>query len=202
MSDNAQHLPPAAAVVTLTVADFDTWKTVFDANEGTRSQAGMLGHHINRLEDDPNTVGIYFAVSDVDEMKKFVASEELQQVMKEAGVTGPPDVRFMKPLRESIVWDREVPAFIIGHQVADVDAWLEAYDAADALQKAGGIIGHGANVSLDDPSMVIVYHQAESFDDLRSFLDNPDLRAAMEAAGVISEPDVTFVTGGWAKLYE
>ena len=202
MSDSAQQLPPAAVVVMHPVADYDTWKAAFDAHEGARQEAGVLGHHINRMEDDPNMVGLYLAVSDLDKAKEFASSAELEDAMQEAGVTGPPDMMWMKPLREAIVWDRELPAFMIGHQVADVDAWLEAYDAADELQKSNGIIGHAANVSLDDPNLVLVYHQAETFDDLRAFLANPDLRAAMEAAGVTSEPDVSFAIGGWAKLYE
>ena len=107
----------------------------------------------------------------------------------------------LTPVREAIVWDRELPAFIIGHTVADFDSWLEGYDAADELQKSSGIIGNAANRLLDDPSVALVYHQAESFDNLRAFLDNPDLRAAMENAGVTSEPDISFHTGGWAKQY-
>ncbi len=49
--------------------------------------------------------------------------------------------------------------------------------------------------------MAVVYHQAESFDTLREFLAMPELRAAMDAAGVTSEPDVSFHTGGWGKRY-
>lgn len=52
-----------------------------------------------------------------------------------------------------------------------------------------------------DPSLAIVYHQAESFDALRAFLDDDALAAAMKEAGVISEPEVSFHTGGWGKRY-
>ena len=69
------------------------------------------------------------------------------------------------------------------------------------MRKTRGIIGHAANRSLDDPSLAVVYHQAESFDTLRSFLRSDDLRAAMKEAGATSEPEVTFHTGGWGKLY-
>jgi hypothetical protein len=49
--------------------------------------------------------------------------------------------------------------------------------------------------------VAIVYHQAESFDTLRAFLANDKLQAKMQEAGVLSAPDVHFVTGGWAKQY-
>ena len=64
-----------------------------------------------------------------------------------------------------------------------------------------GIIGHAANRSIDDPAVAVVYHQAESFDVLRSFLASDELRMAMREAGVVSDPEITFHTGGWAKRY-
>ena len=76
------------------------------------------------------------------------------------------------------------------------------WDAAcDEVTELAGIIGHGANRSLDDPSLVTVYHQAESFDALHTFLADPRVQTVMEEAGVTSEPEVTFQTGGWGKTY-
>jgi hypothetical protein len=97
--------------------------------------------------------------------------------------------------------NRQLPAFLLRHRVNDFDTWLAGYDAARELQQASGIIGHAANRSLDDPSLITVYHQAETFDALHSFLADPQLQTAMQKAGVTSEPEVTFHTGGWAKTY-
>jgi hypothetical protein len=90
---------------------------------------------------------------------------------------------------------------MLSHSVADFDRWLEGYDGAADLQAAKGIVGQAANRSLDDPAVAIVYHQAESFDTLRAFLADDEIKATMQEAGVISAPDVRFVTGGWAKQY-
>ena len=46
MSESNQ-LPPAAVIVTHQVADWATWKTLFDGHEDARKAAGILGHHIN-----------------------------------------------------------------------------------------------------------------------------------------------------------
>jgi quinol monooxygenase YgiN len=201
MSDSGGSLPPAAVMVQHPVADFERWKAGFDEHEPARRAAGILGHHINRGEDDPNSLGIYMAVSDVDRAKEFAGSDDLKATMQAVGVTGPPSFIWMTPVREAIVWDRELPAMVVSHSVADFDRWLEGYDGAAEVRDAAGIVGHAANRSLDDPSLAVVYHQAESFDALRSFLAQPALQAAMKAAGVTSEPDVTFHTGGWAKMY-
>lgn len=194
-------LPPAAVVLGARVADFDAWKAVFDANEQNRIENGVLGHHINRAEEDPNSVNVYFAVGDEAKVRAWLESDALRSVMASAGVLSAPVVRWMKPVVESILWDRELPAFIVSHRVEDFDAWLAGYNAADDVRRAGGIVGHAANRSTDDPSIAVVYHQAESFDELRSFLDSEDLQLAMKKAGVASEPEVTFHTGGWAKRY-
>jgi hypothetical protein len=188
-------------MVAHTVADFDTWKVGFDAHKEARQDAGILGHHVNRANDDPNHVTIYLAVADVDRAKAFAASDELKSVMQDVGVTSAPELTWMTPVREAVVWDRSLPAMVVSHTVADFDAWLEAYDAAGDLQRSRGIIGHAANRLLDDPSTAVIYHQAESFDTLRSFLEDPELQAAMKAAGVTSAPEVSFHIGGWGEVY-
>ena len=198
---DATQLPPAALVISYQIADFDTWKAVFDDNRQGRIDHGFAGHHVNRGEDDPNDLTIYLAVGDVDSARAYARSDELKSLMQDAGITSPPDQLWLTPLREEIVWDRELPAMMISHHVEDVVDWLEAYDAAGDLQRSGGIIGHAANQSMDDPSLIVVYHQAETFDALRSFLRSDDLKATMKEAGVTSEPEITFHTGGFGTRY-
>ena len=194
-------LPPYAVTAQHPVADFDSWKAGFDDHEPKRIEAGFLGHHLNRAEDDPNLVTVYLAAGDLEQAKAFASSPDLKEIMEKVGVTGPPEFTWMVPAREAVVWDRELPAFLLSHGVADFDEWLRHYDDADALRADRGIIGHAANRSLDDPNTAIVYHQAESFDTLRAFLADAELQSAMQAAGVTSAPDVGFHTGGWAKRY-
>ncbi len=193
------EVPPYAALITHPVDDVDRWKAGFDEHEPARRAAGVLGDHLNRAEDDPHLITIFLALSDLDRAREFAASRDLAETMQRLGVTAPPEVRWLQPVREAIVWDRQIPAFLLHHRVADFDAWVDGYDRAGELQRAGGIIGHAANRSLDEPDLVTVYHQAESFDTLRTFLADPDLGIAMKEAGVVSEPEVTFHTGGWAK---
>ena len=200
MSD-AQALPPVAVVVNHQVADFDTWKRVFDASEQDRRAAGIVGHHINRGQDDPNALSVYLAATDLERAKQFSSSDELKAAMEQAGVISAPSTTWMTPVREAVVWDRELPAFLLTHSVADFDSWLAGYDAADELRTSRGIVGHAANRSMDDPSVAVIYHQAESFEALRAFLADEGLAAAMKEAGVTSEPQVTWHTGGWAKQY-
>ena len=63
-------------------------------------------------------------------------------------------------------------------------------------------MGHAVNQSTEDPSVVIVYHQAETPEALRAFLTSPDLGAKMQDLGVQAPPDISYYTGGWAEQYE
>jgi hypothetical protein len=201
MTDTSQPLAPAAVVLSTSVADFDSWLAAFNSHEDARRDAGILGHHINRAEGDPNEISVFMALSDLEKAKEFAASDELRERMQASGVLGAPQIQYLTPVREAIVWDRQLPAFILVHSVADFDRWLEGYDRAADLQRENGIIGQAANRSLENPSLAIVYHQAESFETLRAFLGNDELKAKMQEARVTSAPDVHFFTGGWGKRY-
>lgn len=200
MSDSTQ-LPPAAVLLRYQVADFDAWKAAFDENESKRSESGLLGHHINRAENDPNSLSVYFAVADKDEFEAYADSDDVKALMQKAGVTSPPQFMWMAPVREAVVWDRELPAMITSHQVKNFDVWLAGYDAGAEIRRQHGVIGEAVSRSMDDPSMVLVYLQAESFDLLRGLAASEDLRTAMLESGVLSEPEFSYHIGGWGKLY-
>ena len=200
MSD---QLPSAAMLISYQIADWDQWKGVFDANEGRRAESGFSAHHINRAENDPNALSIYLAVNDVDAAKAYSTSDDLRALMQDAGVISKPEVLWVKPAAEAAVWDRTVPGVIVNHLVDDFDSWLEGYKSpqADAMRAAAGVIGHAANQGIDNPNLALVYHQAETFEELRAMAGSDELRHVMKEAGVASEPEFTYHTGGWGKRY-
>lgn len=197
----ADELPHYVALVTHRVEDVDRWKAGFDDHESARRAAGILGHHINRAEDDPHLITLLLAISDLDQAKAFTSSPDLGEVMQKVGVVSRPEIQWLQPIRDEVVAHRQLPAFLLRHRVADFATWLAGYDDAAELHQSAGIIGHAANRSLDDPSLITVYHQAETFDALHSLLADPKMQAGIQEAGVTSEPEVTFHTGGWAKTY-
>lgn len=194
-------VPPVAVLIRHTCADFDRWKAAFDADEPNRKAAGMLGHHINRGRENPNELTIYIAASDLAKAQAFASSPELKATMQAAGITSQPEVKWITPVSETLVWDRTLPAVIITHKVADFDAWRAGYEKAETVRRAGGIVGHAVNRSKGNPDEVVVYHQAETPEAVAAFVSRPDLKGAMQAAGVTGAPSFQFVTGGWSKKY-
>jgi quinol monooxygenase YgiN len=195
-------IPPVAVIIRHTCADFDRWKAAFDADEPNRKAAGMLGHHINRGRDNPNDLSLYIAATDLAKAQAFASSPALKATMQAAGIISAPEVTWMTPVSENLVRERTLPAMMLAHTVGDFAVWQAGYAQADAIRKAGGIIGHAVNRSRENPNQVIVYHQAETHDAIAAFAANPNLKTAMQAAGVTGAPTFTFVTGGWAKMYQ
>jgi hypothetical protein len=196
-----QPLPPVALAVSFDVADFDTWKASFDPFTEQRQAAGILGHHINRGRNNPNSLTIYLPASDRAGVEAFFGAASTAERMQASGIVSQPQLMWMKPVQEDVVWDRETPSLIVSHAVADFDAWLETYNAGHDLRRGAGVIGDAANQSLDDPSVAIIFHQAESFEALEALMANPEILAVMQKAGVVSEPTVSWYVSGWGERY-
>jgi quinol monooxygenase YgiN len=186
--------PAAAELITHTVRDYDVWRKGFDAHEPARRAAGILGHHVNRNVDHPNTVSIYLTAESAEQLSRFGASADLHDVMKRAGVIGEPTVTALVPLDVQVA-RRPSAAAIITHDVADYAVWKRVFDEHDAARKKAGIIGYAVSRRADRPNTIVIYLQADSLDQLKAFAASPDLQATERRAGVVGMPQVTFVQG-------
>ncbi len=74
------------------VKDFDAWKPLYDAHRVARAVAGLKQLYLLRNAADPNDVLLLFETSDLEKARAFARSEDLQQTMKKAGVTGVPEI--------------------------------------------------------------------------------------------------------------
>jgi heme-degrading monooxygenase HmoA len=72
----------------------------------------------------------------------------------------------------------------VRHHVADYDAWRRVYDSVAGLQRDGGVTDKAVYRAADDADDVLVMHRFDSAEQARAFFENPDLRAAMQEAGV------------------
>lgn len=86
--------PLAGAIIRFKVASYDTWKATFDGNADARTKAGVVGHAVNRVSTDPDTVIVYLQSESVDALRTFTSSQELRATQQRAGVQGPPQISF------------------------------------------------------------------------------------------------------------
>ena len=96
--DDTTTIPQQERVmVTCHVKDFDAWVKAYDA-EGLSSRAGfgMVDRGMARNIDDPNTVSLLFAITDMAKAKARITSPELKKIMDDSGVDGPPTITWFK----------------------------------------------------------------------------------------------------------
>ena len=197
----SEQIPPVAVLIIHEVEDYDKWRPLFDQHQKARADAGALGHHINRGADNPNLLAVYMAATDKDKTVAMLSNDSTRAKMREAGVKGTPDIKIMKPVSNDSDMEGQLASLIVSHKVNDYAKWREAYDALDARRKELGIVGHAVSQAYDDPNTVVVYHQAKSLETLKSFMAAPELKEAMEKAGVASEPEVSFWNAESGAMY-
>ncbi|MDP4284910.1 MAG: cyclase [Bacteroidota bacterium] len=82
---------------------------------------------------------------------------------------------------------------ILTHEVKDYEPWRKVYEAGEPLRTASGIKMDAVYTSVDNPNKVTMIGEIASMEAMQSFMQNPQLAADMQAAGVISKPEVTIL---------
>ena len=190
------QLPRAAVVINHDVEDYTIWKLAFDRHASARRNAGIVAAHVSRDAENPNRLSVYLAGGDRAKLAAFLGDIALMAAMREAGVTGPPHILDLTPVEDRMRRDRPLAGLIIHHEVRDYAVWKAAFDGHGEARSRAGVIGHTVSRSVRKPNMVVLYLQAESLAALRSFAAASELKAAMQAAGVVGAPDLSFVQGG------
>jgi len=78
------------------VADYATWKSVFDERESSRKEHGGKRHWIYRSADEGNDVTISIEFATVDQAKAYAADPGLREAMARAGVSGQPEFAYLE----------------------------------------------------------------------------------------------------------
>ncbi len=77
-----------------TVADYATWRTVFDGDDTRRRAAGQQGApQVFRDVDNPNTITVMIPWDSAESALQFAQDPALGDVMQQGGVIGMPAVR-------------------------------------------------------------------------------------------------------------
>ena len=78
------------------VADYARWRPVFDSDVKRQEQAGLTNPVVYRSADDGGEILIRWNMKDRKLAEDFVASAELKEKMKRAGVLEAPEVFFQQ----------------------------------------------------------------------------------------------------------
>jgi quinol monooxygenase YgiN len=79
------------------VEDYSRWREGFDNHASVRRAGGATEEtYVMRSVDDPNALTVIMGWTDLEKAKAFTQSAALKNAMEKAGVTGPPEVRFLE----------------------------------------------------------------------------------------------------------
>lgn len=85
------------------IEDFNRWKPVYDSHEPARKKAGIKEVLLLQGTENSRFVVLLFEVQDIGKAREFLASDDLKDAMKRAGVVSKPVVNFLEkaPLRKA-----------------------------------------------------------------------------------------------------
>ena len=81
------------------VQDYAKWRKAYDAFAPKQRAGGVLDESVYQDRDDPNDVLVLHRFGDRDTADAFLASAELRETMKTAGVIGQPRIEQFEAAR-------------------------------------------------------------------------------------------------------
>ena len=82
---------------------------------------------------------------------------------------------------------------LIRHQVADFAEWKKVYDTEATINQDAGLTEMHVFQSLEDPNEVVLLFAIADLDKAKARMSSPELRATMQNAGVLGQPEVCFL---------
>jgi quinol monooxygenase YgiN len=83
---------------------------------------------------------------------------------------------------------------LVQHTVRDYTKWKKEFDSAFSMRKSFGEVSVQVYRDASDPNKLTIMNTWDSMANAQKFVNSPELRAAMEKAGVEGMPVVTFLT--------
>jgi len=82
---------------------------------------------------------------------------------------------------------------LVQHKVKNFAEWKKGFDFAAELRKSSGELSTQVYQDASDPSKITVVNKWNSLANAQKFAQSPELKAAMEKAGVLGPPSISFL---------
>jgi hypothetical protein len=174
------------------VADFVPWKAAYDADAPNRAAAGLTDLVCARGAEDPDLVGLIFAVGDPARARAMVQSDALRETMRKAGVVGAPLVSFRRGEFKPAPAARYLS---VNATVSSFETFRKGYamDAAD--RQAASLTDLAVLQKAEEPNELFLLWSVGDVARAAAFLASPELAAhQVKHAGVVGKPEARFWT--------
>ena len=82
------------------------------------------------------------------------------------------------------------------HKVEDFANWKEVFDSLVDLRKKNGEKSAQILHDADNPNSLTLLFEWDNLNNARQYAQSPELKAAMQRAGVAGPPTISFLTEG------
>jgi len=84
-------------------------------------------------------------------------------------------------------------SMLIQHKVRDFTEWKKVFDSSAGLRASSGELSNQIFRDASDPNSLTIVNKWNSLEKAQKFAHSPELKAAMEKAGVVGAPSVHFL---------
>lgn len=84
-------------------------------------------------------------------------------------------------------------SMLVQHNVKDFAEWKRVYDSVADLRSSNGELSDHVYRDASDPNKLTVMFKWDSLANAEKYSQSPELKAAMEKAGVEGPPNVSFL---------
>ena len=87
-------------VVSFEVGNYEKWKKVFNEETALRKAYGSQGGTLYRRIDNPSRIAVALEWDTLENIQKFIQSDELKQNMQKAGVIDTPNISILEKVED------------------------------------------------------------------------------------------------------
>jgi quinol monooxygenase YgiN len=84
-------------------------------------------------------------------------------------------------------------SILVQHTVKDYAEWKKVFDSAKDLRTSSGELSAQVYRDASDPNKITVMNKWDSMANAQKFVQSPEMKAALEKAGVVGAPAVYFL---------
>ncbi len=84
-------------------------------------------------------------------------------------------------------------SMLVQHKVKDFAAWKNVYDSVADMRASNGELSDQIYRDASDPNSLTVIFKWDSLANAQKYAQSPELKAAMEKAGVDGPPNIFFL---------
>ncbi|KAA2245525.1 hypothetical protein F0L74_06080 [Chitinophaga agrisoli] len=181
--------PQNMVVITHKVADYEKWKTAYDAHDSVRLSNQLHNYVIGRGVKDPNMVLVALKADDMEKAKTFAKDPGLKKAMQNGGVTGNPMIGFYTVTFQDTAVIASDIRVSTRFTVKDWDTWQKAFDVNRKEGLDNGLSVRAYGHDADDNHKVMVVSAITDTAKANAFWQSDMIKKRMEAAGVNSKPE-------------